>query len=455
MMKTIPAYSKQVTMKSLDYLEIDILLKKTSQKIALEKLFDIAIRKNKKRIFLFVSKVLGKHLAIDPKIPSLAGILLAYQFKGLDLTVPIKLLESEKIDDTIYKQLREKKVQIDRKTLLIGFAETATGLGHSMFSSLEGDVSYIHTTRESIISETPSFTFEEVHSHATGHQCFSEQKDYFNRFEDIVLVDDEITTGHTALHLIEALYAQSKNKHFYVVSLLDWRSQSQIKEAEALAEKLGISITFVSLIQGEMHASLLKKIPEQLLSIPELIEEVPDHSCSYQTLLLYIDKLTAKLTKAGDGRERKLFYMKANGRFGLSSEENTCYEKKIEELGNKLKAHRQYEKTLVIGTEEFIYIPCLLAQQMGEGVKYQSSTRSPIIANHAKTYPIQTVLAYHRPEDETVTNYLYNIIGDNIDEVFWIMERDVEEGFKAKMAHAFNRCGIKRVNFVACDKREG
>ena len=43
-------------------------------------LFDMALRINKKRRFLFVSQVLGKHLAIDPHIPLLTSHLLAYRF---------------------------------------------------------------------------------------------------------------------------------------------------------------------------------------------------------------------------------------------------------------------------------------------------------------------------------------------------------------------------------------
>jgi len=42
-------------------------------------LFSLAARKNKKRRFLFVSKVLGKHIPADPFVPLLAGAALAVQ----------------------------------------------------------------------------------------------------------------------------------------------------------------------------------------------------------------------------------------------------------------------------------------------------------------------------------------------------------------------------------------
>ena len=43
-------------------------------------LFSLAARKNKKRAFLFVSNVLGKHVPVDPFVPLLAGMALAVQF---------------------------------------------------------------------------------------------------------------------------------------------------------------------------------------------------------------------------------------------------------------------------------------------------------------------------------------------------------------------------------------
>ena len=452
-MKTTPAYSKEICLKSLDYLEVNLTIKDTSHEIPMDKLFEVAIRKNKKRAFLFVSKILGKHLAVDPKIPSLGGILLAYQFTHKDLEESIRLLCAERINEKAVDRLKEEKAKIDKKTLFIGFAETATGLGHSMFSACVGPISYIHTTREKIVSEKPSFTFEEVHSHATGHQCFTEDPNYFKGFEEIVLVDDEITTGHTALHLIEALYGHSGNKHYHVVSLLDWRSDSEIEEARVLEEKLGITISFVSLIQGQMEAHLLQTIPEERMELPKLIEDDSAYCEAYHTVAIAIDDLLPKTIKGEDGIVRELLYMKANGRFGLTAAANREYERRIKEVAGSLKVLRSYERCLVIGTEEFIYIPSLLAQGMGEDVWYQSSTRSPIIPQQEEGYPIQSVLAYKRPEDTAVVNYLYNIQGNRFDELFWIMERDVSKQFKAQMTHAFKKCGIKKVTFVVCDKK--
>ncbi len=45
-----------------------------------KQLFDLALRINKKRQFLFVSKVLGKHLHVKPFVPLYTGFLLACRF---------------------------------------------------------------------------------------------------------------------------------------------------------------------------------------------------------------------------------------------------------------------------------------------------------------------------------------------------------------------------------------
>lgn len=47
---------------------------------AITDLFKMATRINKKRQFLFVSTVLGKHLAVQPQVPILTGALLAMMY---------------------------------------------------------------------------------------------------------------------------------------------------------------------------------------------------------------------------------------------------------------------------------------------------------------------------------------------------------------------------------------
>ena len=88
---------------------------------------------------------------------------------------------------------------------------------------------------------------------------------------------------------------------------------------------------------------------------------------------------------------------------------------------------------------------------MGEGICYQSTTRSPIIALQREDYPLRVALAYRRPEDETVINYIYNIEENMYEEAFWFFERDIQSEFKQMMAEAFWKKGIKKLYFICCD----
>ena len=66
--------------------EIEVVVTNNPYDFALSDLFKMATRINKKRRFLFVSTVLGKHLAVRPQVPILTGTLLAmmYQQKLMD-----------------------------------------------------------------------------------------------------------------------------------------------------------------------------------------------------------------------------------------------------------------------------------------------------------------------------------------------------------------------------------
>ncbi|MDR4410622.1 hypothetical protein FO499_30675, partial [Bacillus anthracis] len=59
----------------------------------------------------------------------------------------------------------------------------------------------------------------------------------------VILVDDEITTGKTALHIIRDIQSKFPRKEYAVLSLLDWRTEEH-KQAYAEAEReLGVTIS--------------------------------------------------------------------------------------------------------------------------------------------------------------------------------------------------------------------
>ncbi len=80
---------------------------------------------------------------------------------------------------------------------------------------------------------------------------------------------------------------------------------------------------------------------------------------------------------------------------------------------------------LVLGTGEFAYLPFQLAehlQDMGLDVRYQSTTRSPIMPGLA----IQERLVFQDNYQDGILNYVYNVRRDDYDHIIIVHETPVE-----------------------------
>lgn len=148
---------------------------KTNSAIELEMLFDIAQRNNPKRAFLFVSKVLGRHIPVAPALMKETYVQLAAGIPA-DLPEPV---------------------------LFIGMAETAVGLAAGVFreaSSRVAEPVFLTSTRHPVDGELLC-EFKEDHSHATDHLIYQPEDDTLRRralnARTLVLIDDEATTGKT------------------------------------------------------------------------------------------------------------------------------------------------------------------------------------------------------------------------------------------------------------------
>ncbi|MDF2857923.1 MAG: hypothetical protein K0Q87_3774, partial [Neobacillus sp.] len=208
----------------LNAINVEIEVTANPYLLPLEDLFTMAARINKKRSFLFVSKVLGKHIPISPQkgllTAALLGLRYAESIKGLNPLEKDRILALYSQDNHSYQRTTFIPKQVN--PVVIGFAETATSLGHAFFDCFV-DAEYFHTTREELKDIKPSVTFEEEHSHATSHRCYIPLEMISNERE-IILVDDEMTTGKTALNIIRSIHDQYPRKEYTVVSILDWRS---------------------------------------------------------------------------------------------------------------------------------------------------------------------------------------------------------------------------------------
>jgi len=204
----------------------------------LKELVDFGSRINKKRGFLFVSKVLGKHLPTKPS-------LMQQTYKDLASLLP----------------------KDDKPTLFIGFAETATALGQGVFEEANFKNSfYIHSTRFQT-SQKILLSFFEEHCHAPSH-IFYEPKDkkfldMLQKIERVILIDDEVSTGNTANNLVKELKKVIPTaKEYHLVTILNWAK----KEYE--------NFSYLSLYKGDF--SFIQKELDFKTTIVSEPQEVKD-----------------------------------------------------------------------------------------------------------------------------------------------------------------------------------
>lgn len=160
-------------------------------------LLEVQARNNPKRGFLFVSKVLGKHLAVS--------------------------LEQMRAS---YRRLVEQLPAMTGETLVIGMAETATQLGYGVWNELaqreQDTVWFLHTTRYKTSDD--ALGFEESHSHAPSQWIQGLSNECLTSVKNVVLVDDELSTGKT-FHALQTVISKSlpSVQQVHWVCLTDFR----------------------------------------------------------------------------------------------------------------------------------------------------------------------------------------------------------------------------------------
>lgn len=316
---------------------------------------------NPKRSFLFISKLLGKHLAVNPDVVKATGFLLSSLKYKFENTSFVECIKNGAIPD--YSNKAKDNV------LVVGFCETATGLGYAVASSIEG-CTYQTTTREPISGIPKLLSFEEEHSHATTHNMFSNNVN-FNDFEEIILVDDEISTGNSLLNLISAIKEKSNIKIFNVMTILDWRKPEQREKFSEFEQGHNIKINVFSLIEG-----VLDEYPTGVIYTNE--EEKINTKCV--PLLGNLDCLSRFVAKTTYGKES---YFKNSGRFGVTYENILKTEEECEKAAEKIiRRQGTLNNILILGHGENIYIPSRIAtyikQKTGCNVEFRTTSLSPI-----------------------------------------------------------------------------
>ncbi|WP_415640955.1 phosphoribosyltransferase domain-containing protein, partial [Skermania piniformis] len=325
------------------------------------------LRRNPRRAHLLVSTVLGKHLPTAPQVVLDAG---------------------NRLGDRVAATLAGTPAAV------FGFAETATALGHNVADRISAPV-YLHSTRRAVPGVVPAGRFEEGHSHATDHLLLPVPADLFDTDLPLVLVDDEISTGATALDAIAALHRRRPRDRYVIASLVDLRTPASRAATAAVATALGVTIDTVCLAAGSID------LPDGLIDAvaalpePELNPIAPQRGRTARVELPWPATVP-------DG-----------GRHGVPSADRDRFTiaagAAAETLARALPTDRP---ALVIGHEELMYLPLRIAAilaEHGRTVRFQTTTRSPGYVADRSGYPLRRGFRFTAPElGESAPRYLYN-----------------------------------------------
>ncbi|MFD6470024.1 phosphoribosyltransferase [Streptomyces goshikiensis] len=394
----------------------------------LDALLGLALRRNPKRAHLLVSRVLGKHVPQSPEAVYAAGYGLGERVRAL-------------LGDGAAAA-----------AVVLGYAETATGLGHCVADGL-ALAPYLHSTRRPVPGVEPAGGFEEAHSHATSHLLLPEDPELLAGGGPLVLVDDEFSTGNTVLNTIADLHARHPRGHYVVVALVDMRSPADRDRLTAFAEGLGARIDLVALARGTVS------LPEGVLAKGQaLVEEYetrdaagdPDGSAAVAGSGAGAASGSRSAAESGAGFgsaagpaagsvaavERVALGwpggLPDGGRHGFAPADRDRLEAALPALAGRIAAALGPEpgRVLVLGNEELMYAPLRLARALEESgaareVRFSTTTRSPVLAVDDPGYAIRTRLvfpAHDDPADGPGDRYAYNVAGAGFDAVVAVVD---------------------------------
>ncbi|MFD3970525.1 phosphoribosyltransferase [Streptomyces cyaneofuscatus] len=366
----------------------------------LQELLGLALRRNPKRAHLLVSNVLGKHVPQKPSVVYGAGYGLGERVRAL--------LGADEA----------------RRAVVLGYAETATGLGHAVADGLR-DAPYLHSTRRPVAGVAQAGGFEEAHSHATSHLLLPEDPELLAggaEASTLVLVDDEFSTGNTVLNTIRALHASHPRERYVIVALVDMRSAGDRDRLTAFAAEIGARVDLVTRSSGTVT------LPEGVLERGQALvaaqeAEQPgraDHALEGATPVTRV--ALGWPTEVPDG-----------GRHGFTPTHRAALEAALPGMAERIAGalDSNVRRVLVLGFEELMYAPLRLGTALEAAlgadaeVRYSTTTRSPVLAVDDPGYAIRTRLvfpAHDDPADGPGDRYAYNVAGAGFDAVVAVVD---------------------------------
>ncbi|MBL1080949.1 phosphoribosyltransferase [Streptomyces actinomycinicus] len=374
-------------------------------------LLGLALRRNPRRAHLLVSNVLGKHV---PQVPS---VVYGHGFRlGREVAA---LLGAE-----------------GAAAVVLGYAETATGLGHAVADGL-GSVPYLHSTRRPVAGVAPAGGFEESHSHATSHLLLPEDAGLLAGEGPLVLVDDEFSTGNTVLNTIRDLHERYPRGRYVVVALVDMRSAGDTARLQRFAQDIGARVDLVAAASGTV------RLPEGVLERGQRL--VAEYEAAATGADLTGRALAAEphhvppraahgAHRSGGIRAVDLHWppgLPDGGRHGFTPGHRQRLEAALPAMAGRIAdaLPAGARRVLVLGFEELMYAPLRLARELegrvaGE-VRFSTTTRSPVLAVDDPGYAIRTRLvfpAHDDPADGPGDRYAYNVAGGCFDAVVAVVD---------------------------------
>ncbi|MFE3162031.1 phosphoribosyltransferase [Streptomyces sp. NPDC059224] len=405
----------------------------------LRALLGLALRRNPKRAHLLVSNVLGKHVPQSPTVVYSHGFTLGRRVR--------ELLGDEEA----------------ARAVVVGYAETATGLGHAVADGI-GLAPYLHSTRRPVPGVTPAGGFEESHSHATSHLLLPEDPALLSGEGPLVLVDDEFSTGNTILNTIRDLHARYPRKRYVVVALVDMRSPADAGRLADLAGEIGARADLVAGASGTVRlpAGVLEKGQELVARYEEGAGQEDRAGAAPSGLSARFPAPPAAVDPEADGQSPRpgargcaetaataagartaptgprttgnvtrvdLHWphgLPDGGRHGFTPAHRIRLETALPAMAARLAEALPLgaRRVLTLGFEELMYAPLRVARELeplvAAEVRYSTTTRSPVLAVDDPGYAIRSRLvfpAHDDPADGPGERYAYNVAGAGFDAV--------------------------------------
>ena len=308
---------------------------------------------NPNRDYLFVNALQGKHL-------------------------PAKAKRTVALFHDLYEKVIAA-LPAGERVMVVAFAETATAIGQAIMQFARAEkgfdaVYYVQTTREDLETSYKNLAFEEEHSHAKQQKLYVPES--LPAFDRVLFVEDEITTGKTILNFIDKFREINPEARYAVASILNWQNSQN----RAVFEAEGIER--IALVTGKLKESL------PTIDVKEEVFPQADVETDASNDL--------RLEATGNPRQ------------GLDAHEFDGYL----EIAMTLPTREDLEIPKdawveVIGTEENMWLPILLADKLEARVR--ATTRSPIAISKDSGYAISNGMAFPSIYEAARATYLYEV----------------------------------------------